>query len=120
MLIVGVASALAYWWIGLPSPLGLAFIAALTNFIPYLGPIAGAVPMPTELYLDTARFGRTRRRAWHAQRDFLRLCAEEAGSAHIEALLRDGHDSWPDRLRARYPALADWRGVAGMKGAVRV
>jgi hypothetical protein len=75
--------------------------------------------MPTELYLDTARFGRTRRRAWHAQRDFLRLCAEEAGSAHLEVLLRDGHESWPDRLRARYPALADWRGVAGMKGAVR-
>jgi hypothetical protein len=51
--------------------------------------------MSTELYLDTARFGRTRRRAWHAQRDFLRLCAEEAGSAHIEALLRQGNVRHP-------------------------
>ncbi len=44
MLIVGVASGLAYWWIGLPSPLALGTIAAATNFVPYFGPIVGAVP----------------------------------------------------------------------------
>jgi predicted PurR-regulated permease PerM len=44
MLLVGVASGLAYWWIGLPSPLALAAIAAATNFVPFLGPILGAVP----------------------------------------------------------------------------
>jgi len=44
MTLVGVASGLAYWWIGLPSPLALATIAAVTNFVPFLGPILGAVP----------------------------------------------------------------------------
>jgi predicted PurR-regulated permease PerM len=44
MLLVGVASGLAYWWIGLPSPLALAIIAAMTNFVPFLGPILGAIP----------------------------------------------------------------------------
>ena len=44
MALVGVVSALAYWWIGLPSPLALGIIAGATNFVPYLGPILGAVP----------------------------------------------------------------------------
>jgi predicted PurR-regulated permease PerM len=44
MALVGVASGLAYWWIGLPSPLALATIAAVTNFVPFLGPILGAIP----------------------------------------------------------------------------
>jgi predicted PurR-regulated permease PerM len=44
MIIVGIVSGLAYWWIGLPSPLALAIIAAVTNFVPFLGPIIGAVP----------------------------------------------------------------------------
>jgi predicted PurR-regulated permease PerM len=44
MTLVGVASALAYWWIGLPSPLALGIIAGATNFVPYLGPILGAIP----------------------------------------------------------------------------
>lgn len=44
MAIVGVASGLLYSWIGLPSPLALAIIAGVTNFIPFLGPIIGAVP----------------------------------------------------------------------------
>ena len=42
MALVGLASGLAYWWIGLPSPLALATIAAVTNFVPFLGPILGA------------------------------------------------------------------------------
>jgi predicted PurR-regulated permease PerM len=44
MVLVGVVSALAYWWIGLPSPLALGVIAGVTNFVPYLGPILGAIP----------------------------------------------------------------------------
>lgn len=44
MLIVGLMSTLGYWLIGLPSPLALGFISGLTEFVPYLGPIAGAAP----------------------------------------------------------------------------
>ena len=44
MLIVGCLSGLAYWLIGVPSALALGIIAGLTNFIPLLGPILGAVP----------------------------------------------------------------------------
>lgn len=44
MLLVGVASTLAYWWIGLPSPVALGVIAGVTNFIPYLGPFLSAIP----------------------------------------------------------------------------
>ena len=44
MVIVGVMSLFAYWWIGLPSPFALALIAGVTNFIPYVGPFLGAVP----------------------------------------------------------------------------
>ena len=75
--------------------------------------------MPTDLYLDTARFGRTRRRAWHAQGDFLRLCAEEGGSAHTVELLRGGYESWSEPLMRRYLGLADWRGVNGLKESLR-
>jgi len=44
MTCVGLLSALAYWWIGLPSPFALGFIAGLTDFIPFLGPFLGAAP----------------------------------------------------------------------------
>jgi predicted PurR-regulated permease PerM len=44
MVVVGVISGLAYWWIGLPSPIALGVIAAVTNFVPYLGPLIGAAP----------------------------------------------------------------------------
>lgn len=44
MFIVAMLSLAAYWWIGLPSPLALALIAGVTNFIPYLGPFLGAIP----------------------------------------------------------------------------
>ena len=75
--------------------------------------------MPTELYLDTARLGRMGLRAQRAHRDFLRLCGDEGGSAHVEDLLRLGTDAWPDSLRRRYPALADWEGVDGLKRSLR-
>ena len=44
MLMIGVISGLAYWWLGLPLPLALGIISGLTNFIPFIGPILGAVP----------------------------------------------------------------------------
>jgi predicted PurR-regulated permease PerM len=44
MLVVGVTSFFAYLWIGLPSPLALAVIAAISNFVPYVGPLIGAAP----------------------------------------------------------------------------
>jgi predicted PurR-regulated permease PerM len=44
MLVVGLVSGLAYWWIGLPSPVALGIISGLTNFVPFIGPILGAVP----------------------------------------------------------------------------
>lgn len=44
MAVVGVLSLIAMWVIGLPNPFALAVIAALAEFIPYLGPFIGAVP----------------------------------------------------------------------------
>lgn len=44
MTLVGILSALAFWWIGLMSPLALGLIAGVTNFIPFLGPILGTIP----------------------------------------------------------------------------
>jgi predicted PurR-regulated permease PerM len=44
MSIIGALSALAVWLIGLPSVLALGLIAAVAEFVPYLGPIIAAVP----------------------------------------------------------------------------
>ena len=44
MACVAVLSAIAYWLIGLPSALALGLIAGLADFIPFLGPILGALP----------------------------------------------------------------------------
>jgi predicted PurR-regulated permease PerM len=44
MLIIGLLSTLAVWLIGLPSPLALGLIAGGAEFVPYLGPIAAAIP----------------------------------------------------------------------------
>ncbi|HEX2555843.1 MAG TPA: AI-2E family transporter [Microvirga sp.] len=41
---VGILTTAAAWLIGLPSPLGLGFIAALCDFVPFVGPIIGALP----------------------------------------------------------------------------
>ncbi len=54
MMLVGFVSALAYWWIGLPSPIALGLIAGVTNFVPFLGPILSAVPpLVFALSMDT-------------------------------------------------------------------
>ncbi len=44
MACVAVLSTVAYWLIGLPSALALGLIAGLADFIPFLGPILGALP----------------------------------------------------------------------------
>lgn len=44
MICVGSLSTIAFWLIGLPSPYALGLIAGLLEFIPFLGPILGALP----------------------------------------------------------------------------
>ena len=44
MTCVAVLSAAAFWLIGLPSAIALGLIAGLADFIPFLGPILGALP----------------------------------------------------------------------------
>jgi len=44
MLFVGLLSGIGYWIIGLPTPAALGLIAGITNFIPFIGPILGAIP----------------------------------------------------------------------------
>ena len=44
MVIVGIATGLGLLAIGVPAALALAVIALLTNFVPFFGAIAGAVP----------------------------------------------------------------------------
>ena len=44
MLLVGVLSGVGLWIIGVPLAMVLGVLAGLTNFVPYLGAIAGAVP----------------------------------------------------------------------------
>ena len=44
MIAVGTIAGLAFWMIGLPSPLALGIIAGITNFIPFIGPILGSAP----------------------------------------------------------------------------
>ncbi len=44
MTFVGVFAAVGLWLIGLPSPIALGLIAALLDFVPFVGPILGALP----------------------------------------------------------------------------
>lgn len=44
MAIVGTLAGLGTWLIGLPAPLALGLFAALTEFVPVVGPIIGAIP----------------------------------------------------------------------------
>jgi predicted PurR-regulated permease PerM len=44
MCLIGAMSTVAVWLIGLPSPLALGAIAAVTEFIPYIGPVLAAIP----------------------------------------------------------------------------
>ncbi|MGG5823842.1 AI-2E family transporter [Falsiroseomonas sp. HW251] len=44
MAIVGTLAGLGSWALGLPAPLAIGLFAGLTEFVPVIGPIAGAVP----------------------------------------------------------------------------
>lgn len=44
MAVIGVVTGLGLWLIGVPSALALALLAALLEFIPYVGPIVAAIP----------------------------------------------------------------------------
>jgi predicted PurR-regulated permease PerM len=44
MTFVGVSAALGLWLIGVPSPFALGLIAGLMDFVPFIGPILGALP----------------------------------------------------------------------------
>jgi len=44
MFLVGAVSAAGLWLLGIPSALALGVIAGLTEFVPVIGPILGAVP----------------------------------------------------------------------------
>ncbi|TCS34233.1 putative PurR-regulated permease PerM [Acetobacter aceti NBRC 14818] len=44
MAVVGILSGMGLWIIGVPLAVSLGFLAALCNFIPYIGAILGAVP----------------------------------------------------------------------------
>ena len=44
MTLIGVLIGLGAWLIGLPAPLALGLFAALTEFVPTIGPVIGAVP----------------------------------------------------------------------------
>jgi len=44
MCIIGVMTGLGMWLIGLPSPVALGLIAGMTEFVPLVGPILGAIP----------------------------------------------------------------------------
>ncbi len=43
-LIIGIMALAAYWLIGLPSVLVLAFVAGIMEAIPFVGPLLGAIP----------------------------------------------------------------------------
>lgn len=44
MSVVGTLTGLGLWLIGVPSPLALGLLAGLLDFVPFLGPIAAAIP----------------------------------------------------------------------------
>jgi len=57
--------------------------------------------------------------AQHAHVDFARLAAEEPSSLYFEDFLRCGFAAWPVAHQRRYPALAAWRGVGGLKESLK-
>ncbi len=57
--------------------------------------------------------------AQKAQLDFVRLVAEEPSSLYFEDFLRDGYHAWPTRYQQRFPGLASWTGIRGLKHSLR-
>ena len=54
MAVVGLATGLGLWALGVPTPIALGAIAGLLEFIPYVGPVASAVPAVAVAFLDGA------------------------------------------------------------------
>lgn len=75
--------------------------------------------MVRPLYLDTARMGRTSPTAKEIQTEYLDLATTHGCPPEIEDLLSHGGEAWTDRLRRRYPNLAEWRGVKNLKSQLR-
>jgi hypothetical protein len=75
--------------------------------------------LPPLLYLDTARLGQMSTAAKDAQLDFVRLSAEEPSSLYFEEFLRGGFSAWPTCYQNRFPGLRTWKGVSGLKIAIR-
>jgi predicted PurR-regulated permease PerM len=44
MAVIGVTTAVGLWFIGIPLPLTLAFLAGMLNFIPNIGPLISVIP----------------------------------------------------------------------------
>jgi len=44
MFVIGVMTGVGMWLVGVPSPLALGLIAGALEFIPYIGPLVGAIP----------------------------------------------------------------------------
>ncbi len=71
------------------------------------------------LYLDSARLGLTSTNARLALRDFVGLTADMGCSQYFEQLFYGGFAPWPAALRAHYPGLKHWQGIAALKGSLR-
>ena len=75
--------------------------------------------MPELLYLDTARLGRMSPGAAAAHRDFVTLAGDEGGGIYFDRFLANGFRDCPDSFPTRYPGLASWHGVGGLKTGLR-
>lgn len=74
---------------------------------------------PGVLYLDTARLGRMASGARRVVRDFAGLAGEVGLPLYGEEFLRTGSSVLPPPLLRRFPALAAWTGIAGLKSAIQ-
>lgn len=52
MLVVGTLTGVGLWLLGVPTAIGLGVIAGLLEFVPYVGPIASAVPAVLVAFAD--------------------------------------------------------------------
>jgi selenocysteine lyase/cysteine desulfurase len=71
------------------------------------------------LYLDTARLGRMSVSAQRAHRDFARFAGEEGCPLYFEHFLARGAKARSDVFAARYPGMACWPGIKGLKEQIR-
>jgi hypothetical protein len=74
--------------------------------------------MPATLYLDTARLGQMSPTALKTHCDFVRLMAEDPSSLYTEQFLFGGASATPN-IPERFPELARWPGIEGLKQQLR-